>query len=92
MNLTASILDTMTQDPNATGFGYLGERTANLDSQPETVTKVDQYVIDRATALGWDEARLFHWVNSRPGRLFAEAVFGDVEFIEDAAFWNGLTR
>lgn len=54
-------------------FGYLGERaTAMASGHYSQVVRVDAWVIEQATARGWDAARLFTWLNSKDARHFAD--------------------
>lgn len=55
------------------GWGYLGGR-GQLGAAE--LTRADRVVVDFANAHGWDYDRLFEWMNSRPGRHFADDPFG----------------
>ena len=70
-----SIFDTMTDNIDFAGYGYLGGR---LRLTPEQRAGADEMVLaqyalraDAGTPAG--EATLFEWANSRLGRWFAES-------------------
>lgn len=53
------------------GWGYLGGRESLSESER---ADGDAQVLAYANAHGWTAARLFTWLNSRPGRHFADDV------------------
>lgn len=57
------------EDDRWLGWGYLGGRR-HLDV--ETRDRADAIVLDYANAHRWSADRLFEWMNSRPGRHFAD--------------------
>lgn len=68
--LTVADLDRAIEDDRWLGWGYLGGRQSL--SQHET-KRADRRLLRHANAHGWDYERLFHFLNSKPGRWYADA-------------------
>jgi len=62
-------------NPAWLGWGYLGERKTHLDDHRFTFW-ADQLAVDLANEQHMTHEEFFHWLNSRYGRLFGDAVFG----------------
>lgn len=89
--LTVALFDQMTADPAATGHGYLGERSIGREYIPtDRIRRADEFIIERATAKGWDAPRLARWANSKDGRHFGERVLVDGTDPAAIADWYGL--
>jgi hypothetical protein len=61
--------------PGYGGFGYLGERQSAADHHNVSVADIarsDAAVLAYANEHGWNDHRLFDWLNSRDGRHFAD--------------------
>lgn len=80
-----SIFDTFATRDDFYGFGYIGGRRNALEAArtgdwPATVVdqvaEADAAILARAGELGWSEARLFKWANSKDGRWFTDYAFG----------------
>lgn len=57
------------------GAGYLAARKEALHHGRGTEVSVsDQLVLEAANAAGMDDGQLFEWLNSKPGRWFADAM------------------
>lgn len=69
MQYTTKDLDEMTRDDRWGGWGYLGERE-RMD--PEFRARVDGILLEAAAIGDWTHEELFQFVNSRPGRHFAD--------------------
>lgn len=55
------------------GWGYLGGRTEYMGEQGlKTLAEADRTVLAYANDHGWTYDQLFAWMNSRPGRHFAD--------------------
>ena len=101
--LTTQDIAKAANDERWLGFGYLGGRSTALTStdpeapaQPLVVEATDQRVIDFANEHGWTYEDQFAWCNSRPGRHFADAMFGSNERFdrrfERAVGWGLLVK
>lgn len=91
----SNIFQTFETNDEWLGFGYIGGRINALDgsdpespSIPETVAQVDALVLAQAATLGWTDAQLFEWANSRLGRWFADAMFGGGEMADSWTRWG----
>jgi hypothetical protein len=70
---TYTDFDTMTENPEWLGFGYLSNR---LHLSEIDRAAGDALVLAFATDEGWSDAALFEWANSKSGRHFADAIDG----------------
>lgn len=66
------------------GYGYLLQRQKALvgedpdcPARPDLVARADARIIDEANRRGWSKADLFNWANSRTGRFYGDAWFGN---------------
>jgi hypothetical protein len=82
--LTQTDLEDGYNNPQWSGFGYLGARRNALQDgdheappQPALVAAADAYLIRRANRLGWTAADLFRWANSKLGRWYGDVWFGN---------------
>lgn len=71
--LTVADLEALELDERWLGWGYLGGRS---HLEPADRARADAVVLAYANEHGWDVERLFQWVNSKPGRWFADDPFG----------------
>ena len=83
--ITTQTIESMKHHDEWGGFGYLGERENVRDAvksgeRPvedlQRVADVDELVAAYANKNGITFGRLFRWANSRPGRHFADCMFG----------------
>lgn len=77
------------------GWGYLGEReTAALDSEVTiaTIDRADALALRLANEIGMTADQFFAWLNSRPGRHYADAtIHGGSDWVRierDARRWG----
>lgn len=71
-DLTTTDITAGYEDERWLGWGYLQGRT----NDEEIDAGADAYVLARAAERGWDREDLFHWMNSKDGRWFADWYFG----------------
>lgn len=67
--LTALDIERAYDDERYLGWGYLNGRN---DLSPSIRSAADGTVLDYANRNGWNYEALFAWMNSRPGRWFAD--------------------
>lgn len=84
--LTLHDIERAYDDARWLGWGYLGERDGG---SPAVTAAADSAVIAEANRRGWDYERLFAWLNSRPGRHFAdEGLHTSIERAMKHAIWE----
>lgn len=72
---TAKDIRKAEQDDRWGGFGYLGERKLLKAADRK---RADALLLEAATIGGWSDEEFFQFVNSRPGRHYADhATYGD---------------
>jgi len=73
---TYTDFDTMTENPDWMGFGYLSNRLYLTETDRAVG---DALVIAFATENAWSDSDLFEWANSKAGRHYADAA-GDGDY------------
>jgi len=75
--LTVALIEAGYNDDRYLGWGYLNERR---NADPALVAVADALVIRLANQERWTAEILFHWLNSKNGRWFADEIFGGSAF------------
>lgn len=71
--LTIEDIERSYEDERWLGWGYLGGRKHLTEGVERDAA--DAIVLDYANDHGWDYETLFAWLNSKPGRWFADDPF-----------------
>lgn len=78
MLLTTANIEYAYQREEWQGFGYLGERRAQLaNGRDEEVRAADEKALAAANAERLTGEQFFEWLNSRTGRWYGDSMFGN---------------